>query len=220
MYVLQTKRLHRKQNVNKGDYMSRIIRVSDKVGDELKKMGGSYSNSIERLILINERTSHIEENIIEHIDKKFDAIVGAIALLSSVKKEVETSDQPNIPVTPKETNEQETDTTDGEGFGWTSLEERHEMIRAQEKKVFGVETELNILKKPINEYYNWTKAAEEEKDDPVLHEDDLREAQSVLDDQGVKSIEELEEKLADRINEVQSEYDRESEILLKMRRTK
>ena len=195
--------------------MSRIIRVSDKVGDELKKMGGSYSSSIERLILINERTSHIEENIIEHMDKKFDAIIGAIALLLSTKKEVETSEQPDTPMTPEETK-----VTDGGGFGWTSLEERHEMIRAQEKKVFKLNTDLNILKRPINEYHNWTKAAEEEQDDPVLYEDDLREAQGVLDEQGVKSIEELEEKLADRINEAQSEYDRESEILLRMRRTK
>lgn len=197
--------------------MSRIIRVSDKVGDELKKMGGSYSSSIEKLILINERTSHIEENIIEHMDKKFDAVIGAIALLSSTKREVETSDQPNTPITPKEENT--ANTTDSEGFGWTSLEERHETIRAQEKKVFKLNTELNILKEPINEYYNWTKAAEEEKDDPVLYEDDLREAQGVLDRNGVKSIEELEEKLADRINEAQSEYDRESEILSQMRRT-
>lgn len=194
--------------------MSRIIRVSDKVGDELKKMGGSYSSSIEKLILINERTSHIEENIIEHMDKKFDAIMKTIKSLSFTKREVETSEQPDTTVISKETKE-----TDSEGFGWTSLEERIETIKAQEKKVFKLNTELNILKEPINEYHNWTKAAEEEKDDPVLYEDDLREAQGVLDRNGVKSIEELEKKLADRINEAQSEYDRESEILLQMRRT-
>lgn len=194
--------------------MSKTIKVSDSVWEKLRVMEGSCSSNIENLLEYRE----IERNIKKHMDKKFDAITGAIALLLSTKKEVETSDQPDTPMTPEET--EEIKETDGEGFGWTSLEERHEMIKAQEKKVFKLNTDLNILKRPINEYYNWTKAAEEEKDDPVLHEDDLREAQSVLDEQGVKSIEELEEKLADRINEGQSEYDRESEILLQMRRTK
>lgn len=196
--------------------MSKTIKVSDSVWKKLRAMEGSCSSNIENLLEYRE----IERNIKKYIDDKFNNLSQVtIAKGDQSAKPAETSDQPDISVTPKETNEQETDTTDSEGFGWTSLEERHEMIRAQEKKVFGVETELNILKRPINEYYNWTKAAEEEKDDPVLHEDDLREAQSVLDDQGVKSIEELEEKLADRINEAQSEYDRESEILSRMRRT-
>lgn len=196
--------------------MSKTIKVSDSVWKKLRAMEGSCSSSIERLLEHRE----IEMNIKKHIDDKFSALLQAAATEHGQSAEpVETSDQPDISVMPKETNEQETDTTDSEGFRWTSLEERHETIKAQEKKVFKLNTELNILKRPIDEYHNWTKAAEEEKDDPVLYEDDLREAQSVLDDQGVKSIEELEEKLADRINEAQSEYDRESEILSQMRRT-
>ena len=197
--------------------MSKTIKVSDSVWKKLMAMEGSCSSSIEKLLEYRE----IERNIKKYIDDKFNNLSQVTVTERDHGTEpAETSDQPDTTVMPKETNEQETDTTDGESFGWTSLEERHETIKAQEKKVFGVETELNILKRPINEYYNWTKAAEEEKDDPVLYEDDLREAQDVLDKNGVKSIEELEEKLADRINEVQSEYDRESEILLKMRRTK
>lgn len=191
--------------------MSKTVKVSDSVWKKLMAMEGSCSSSIERLLEYRE----IERNIKKYIDDKLNSLSQvSVAKGDQSAEPVETSDQPDIHITPKETKE-----TDSGGFGWTSLEERHEMIKAQEKKVFGAETELNILKRPINEYYNWTKAAEEEKDDPVLHEDDLREAQGVLDEQGVKSIEELEEKLADRINEAQSEYDRESEILLKMRRT-
>lgn len=195
--------------------MSKQIRISDSVYEKLSNMEGSYSSNIERLLEYREIEKEIKKEINKCIDDKFSALLQAAATEHGQSAEpAETSDQPDTPIISKETKE-----TDSEGFGWTSLEERHEMIRAQEKKVFKLNTELNILKKPINEYYNWTKAAEEEKDDPVLHEDDLREAQSVLDEQGVKSIEELEEKLADRINEAQSEYDRESEILSQMRRT-
>lgn len=191
--------------------MSKTIKVSDSVWKKLRAMEGSCSSNIEKLLEHRE----IERKIKKYIDDKFNNLSQVtIAKGDQSAEPAETSDQPDISVISKETKE-----TDKESFGWTSLEERHETIKAQEKKVFGVETELNILKRPINEYYNWTKAAEEEKDDPVLYEDDLREAQSVLDDQGVKSIEELEEKLADRINEAQSEYDRESEILSQMRRT-
>lgn len=192
--------------------MSKTIKVSDSVWKKLRAMDGSCSNNIEKLLEHRE----IERNIKKYIDDKFSALLQAAATEHGQSAEpAEASDQPDTPIISKETNE-----TDSEGFGWTSLEERIATIKAQEKKVFKLNTELNILKRPINEYHNWTKTAEEEKDDPVLHEDDLREAQSVLDEQGVKSIEELEEKLADRINEVQSEYDRESEILLQMRRTK
>lgn len=191
--------------------MSKTIKVSDSVWKKLRAMEGSCSNNIERLLEYRE----IERNIKKYIDDKFSALLQAAATEHGQSAEpAETSDQPDTPIISKETKE-----TDSDGFGWTSLEERIETIKAQEKKVFKLNTELNILKRPINEYHNWTKTAEEEKDDPVLYEDDLREAQNVLDDQGVKSIEELEEKLADRINEAQSEYDRESEILSQMRRT-
>lgn len=205
--------------------MSKTIKVSDSVWKKLRAMEGSCSSNIESLLEYRE----IERDIKKYIDDKLSAVEELAKMLLSAGREikasdqsiepVETSDQSDTPITPKETKEQETKEIDSEGFGWTSLEERIATIKAQEKKVFKLNTELNILKRPINEYHNWTKTAEEEKDDPVLYEDDLREAQSVLDDQGVKSIEELEEKLADRINEAQSEYDRESEILLKMRRT-
>lgn len=191
--------------------MSKTIKVSDSVWKKLRAMEGSCSSSIERLLEHRE----IERNIKKYIDDKFNNLSQVtIAKGDQSAEPAETSDQPDISVMPKET-----DTTDSEGFRWTSLEERHETIKAQEKKVFKLKNGLDILKRPINEYHNWTKAAEEEKDDPVLYEDDLREAQGVLDEQGVKSIEDLEEKLADRINEAQSEYDRESEILLQMRRT-
>ena len=183
--------------------MSKTVKVSDSVWKKLRAMDGSCSSNIERLLEYRE----IERNIKKYIDDKFSDLSQ-----TAITERNQSDDL-------VETTLQETDTADSEDFNWTGLEERIATIRAQEKKVFELEDELNTLKRPINEYHNWARAAEEDKDDPVLYEDSLREAQGVLDRNGVNSIEELEEKLADRIDEVKSEYGRESKILLKMRRT-
>lgn len=104
-------------------------------------------------------------------------------------------------------------------------EERRDMLGEQVELVTELKRKKEKAEKPLKDYTHWEVVYREEKaiadyegGDATLYEDSLREMQDVLEREGVGTKDELKKKIDDETAPLREEYEREKEILNKMRK--